>query len=375
MATEAKKFPYDQVYLALGLLAFACWCLLILGPPTVPGRGLDFRIFYTAAALPLEELYDFQNQATYQQELWKQYGSFVTSPFPRPAFYALLLTPLALLDYGTALHLWLVLIAAATVAGALMIRRLYGCGLGVFFLLISFYPISVALRSGQDSAFILLAALLSIHFHRGKREWLAAICLAFVFQKFNMAFLIPVVLLLQRKTSLLVKLAAVVGGLALVSVASTGLAGVRDYFELLTGGTLDERFWDAWNIRALVWRFGWNSPLYAVLTVAGFAWFAWLLRKLEFETAFWLSFMASLVVSWHCYCYDFTVALPFAYLAWSRHRVYLAGLALVGALWPHFYYLEDISWLVTVALILMTVELWWKSRPPSGSGETAVASG
>ena len=57
--TSAKdsRFPYDQVYTVLGVVAFVCWCLLILGLSKVPGRGLDFRIFYTAASLPLDELY------------------------------------------------------------------------------------------------------------------------------------------------------------------------------------------------------------------------------------------------------------------------------------------------------------------------------
>ena len=359
------RFPYDQVYAFLGIVAFACWSLLILGPLTVPGRGLDFPIFYTAASLPLDELYHLETQAVFQKELWKPWPEFdnvVTSPFPRAPFYALLLKPWAGLDYVTALHIWLVLQFLACVASALLVRKLYGGGPGILFLLISFYPFSVALRNGQDSPLILLAALLAIHFHRHGRDWPAAAFLAFTFEKFNMVFLLPAALLLKKKTSFLVKLTTAVAGIAALSVALIGLNGVRAYYQLLTDGSLDARFWDAWNIRALVWRFGWNEPLYVLLTVLVLAWLVVLLHKLEFETAFWLSITGSLLISWHSFNHDYSVSLPLMYLAWSRYRVYTAAFLLVFGLWPHHYYMERMSWLVTIALLVFTIELWWKSR-------------
>ena len=374
-STSAKdsRFPYDQVYTVLGVVAFVCWCLVILGLSRVPGRGLDFRIFYTAASLPLDELYHFENQAAYQKELWQAWPEFdnvVTSPFPRAPFYALLLKPWAGLDYVTALHSWLVLLFLACVASALLVRKLYGAGPGILFLLISFYPFSVALLMGQDSPLVLLAFLLAIHFHRRGRDWPAAVYLAFAFQKFNMVFLLPAALLLHKRTSLFVKLTSVVAGLAALSVALIGLDGVRAYFQLLTDGSLDALFTNAWNIRALVWGLGWNQPLYVLLTLLVLAWLVVLLRRLEFETAFWLSIAGSLLVSWHSSNYEFTVALPLMYLAWSRYRVYMAAFLLVFGLWPHFHYMQRMSWLVTIALLVFTIELWWKSRSLDPSGET-----
>ena len=91
-------------------------------------------------------------------------------------------------------------------------------------------------------------------------------------------------------------------------------------------------------------------------------WLVVLLQKLEFETAFWLSIAGSLLVSWHCFNYDYAVALPLMYLAWSRYRVYMAAFLLVFGLWPHFYFMDRMSWLVTIALLVFTIELWWKSR-------------
>ncbi len=376
--TSAKDggFPYDRIYVALGVLIFACWSWLILGTLSFPKRGFDFRAFYTAASLPLDELYDFETQAVYQRELWKDWpeiDNVLPSPFPRPPFYALLLKPLGYLDYVTALHTWLVLLSLASVASVLLVGKLYGGGPGILVLLISFYPFSTALRMGQDSPLVLLAALLAIHFLRRGREWLAALCLAFVFQKFNMVFLLPVALLLHKKTSFLAKLATVVAGLAALSVALVGLDGVWGYYHLLTRGSLDLFFWNAWNLRALVWRFGWNQPLYVLLTVLVLAWLFVLLRKLEFETAFWMSISGALIVSWHSSGYEHPVVLPLIYLAWTRYRVYMAAFLLFFGLWPHFHFVDRISWLVTLTLLAFTVELWWKGRSPNVPREAPAA--
>ena len=124
----------------------------------------------------------------------------------------------------------------------------------------------------------------------------------------------------------------------MLSATLIGPSGISGYLRLLTEGSLDEMFWSAWNIRAMLWQFGWNLALYALVTLVVAGGFLGLLRRLEFESALWFSFMASLMLTWHCYNYDYTVALPFLYLAWSRYRVYLAGACLAGLLWPHFFF-------------------------------------
>lgn len=353
----------DTACWALGFLLFAAWCVLILGPPGLPGRGLDFRIFYTAASLPIADLYSFESQQEFQAGLWRQYGSFVTSPFPRPPFYAFVLRPLASLGYVPALHLWLVLLVLALGACGLLLRNLYGAGYGIFLACIGFYPIAVSLRNGQDSSFILLALLLGLKFHRQDRAWLAAACCAFAFQKFNMLYLLPVVLLVHREHKLLERLAVFGVALAVPSVSAIGPDGLNAYLALLTNGSLDELFWTAWNIRAMVWHFGWSQPLYALLTAAAIVGSVWLIRKLPFETAVWFSVAASLLLSWHSYCYDYTVALPFFYLAWRQYHVYLAGAALAGAFWPHFFDADATSWLIAAALLAAGIELALKLAP------------
>jgi hypothetical protein len=347
---------------ALGFLVFLGWCLLILGPPGIPGRGLDFRIFYTAASLPLSELYELETQKQFQAELWREYGSFVASPFPRPPFYAFLLKPLAMLGYVPALHAWLALLVLALGASGLLLRSLYGASYGVCFVFIGFYPIAVSLRNGQDSALILLALLLGLKFHRRDKFWLAAACWAFAFQKFNLLYLLPVVLLVHHQRKLLQRLAVLGVGLAVASVSAIGHAGFDAYLNLLTNGSLDELFWTAWNIRAIVWHFGWSQPLYVLVTVAAIAGSVWLIRKLPFETAVWFSVAASLLLSWHSYCYDYTVALPFFLLAWRQFRAYIAAAALAGAFWPHFVDEAATSWLIAAALLALGVELAVKLR-------------
>jgi Glycosyltransferase family 87 len=361
-ATSSPTSYAKAMYLVAALL-FIGWCLLILGPPGLPARGLDFRIFYTAASLDLAQLYQLDNQAAFQDALWSQYGRYVTSPFPRPPFYVLLLKPLAWLSYSTALHLWLAALIASLCGVALLMQRLYGVSAGVFALFVGYYPISVSLRNGQDSAFLLLALLGAIAFLREDRLWPAALCLGFCFQKFNMVYLLPVVLVLHGRFDLLKRLAVVVSALGAISVAAIGPSGVQSYLGLLTGGSLDSMFWDAWNIRAAVWHFGWRPEVYAACTVIALAWSVFLLRRTDFETAIWLSVACSLIVSWHCYSYDYAVALPFFYIAWKQRRVWLAGLVIAGGLWPHFFLMEKLSWAVTIVIVMATVEFWIRRRP------------
>ncbi len=356
---------YETALIASSVLIFALWCLLILGLAGLPGRGLDFRIFYTAASLPLDELYHLNHQVRFQRELWKAYGEFVPSPFPRPAFYALLLKPIGWFDYATSLHLWLVALVGAFVAVGVWMRKLYGAGYTIFLLLVTFYPVSVALRNGQDSSFLLLALLLAIHCHRRGRDWMAALLVGLCFEKFNLVFLLPVALFFHRKARWLARLIACGASLTALSLALIGRVGVGAYGELLTDGSLDALFNEAWNIRTLIWRLGWNQALYLTATALVLAWMAWIIRRGDFETSFWLAAAAAPLISWHSYAYDYVVALPALYLLWARYRVFLSGLFLHGGLWPHFALTHRISWVIALLMIAMTIELYWRTRGTS----------
>ncbi len=343
-------------------LVFAAWCLVLLGVARLPGRGWDFRVFYTAASLPFSDLYQLHQQGLFQRQLMQPWGDWAPSLFARPPFYALLLKPLAALSFPTALHVWLLVLCAVTLACAHLLASLYGGGWRVFLALFGFYPVSLALRLGQDVPLVLAALLLALRFRRRGSMWPAAICLALAFQKFHLLFLVPVALGLHRERALLVRFGACLAALALASVALVGPSGVRQYIELMQSDLMDTWFYDAWNLRATLWRLGGDRVVLWACMAALAAWFVWIQSRLDLETAFWLSVAFGLVITWHSYPYDYLLALPLLHVLWTRHGLVSAPLLLLGSLWPHFFLREAMSWAVAPVLILLSLELWCRSR-------------
>lgn len=351
-----------RVCLVLATLGFACWCAGMLGLARLPGRGWDFRVFYTGASLPFQDLYKLHEQGVFQNELMKPWGTYVPSWFARPPFYALLLKPLALLGFTTALHLWLAVLCAAAFGCVLLLRAMYGAGLGVFVFLVSYYPVSLSLRLGQDSSLVLAALLLALRFHRLGRDWLAALALTFAFQKFNLLFLIPLALLLHGKRSLLLKLVGCLAASAAAGALLVGRSGILDYAALVSGDRMDTMFLDAWNLRATVWRWGGGRTIFLACVSVVVVWFIWLGSRIEFELAWWLSVLFGLVVTWHSYAYDYTLALPLLCLLWADARASIAGIWLAGGLWIHFLVGEAMSWMVAPLALLLSLEIYWRER-------------
>jgi hypothetical protein len=86
----------------------AMW--IALGSLILPSaRSHDFLNIYTGASLAREghfaDLHDPDVQLARERRIFPQLPSLV--PFVRPAFYAALLMPLALLPYGTAFVVWI----------------------------------------------------------------------------------------------------------------------------------------------------------------------------------------------------------------------------------------------------------------------------
>jgi hypothetical protein len=233
--------------------------------------------------------------------------------------------------------------------------------------LVSYYPVSFALRLGQDSPLVLASLLLALRFHRLGRDWPAALALAFAFQKFNLLFLLPLALWLHGKRSLLLKFGGCLAALALCSALLVGRSGIGDYAALLQNDLMDTMLLDAWNLRATLSRLGGGPGFFLACVAVAALWFVRLGSRIEFELAWWLAVLFGLVMSWHSYAYDYTLALPLLCLLWAGARVSLAGLWLAGGLWPHFLLGEAMSWAVAPMALLLSVELYWRERRRRGS--------
>jgi hypothetical protein len=126
--------------------------------------------------------------------------------------------------------------------------------------LVAYYPAVLALRLGQDSAFVLAALLLSRRFHRRGRDWMAVLALTLAFEKFHLLFLIPVALWLHGKRSLVWKLGICLATVTAASALLVGRSGWSDYAALLRSDLMDTPFLEAWSLRAMLGRLAAAPP-------------------------------------------------------------------------------------------------------------------
>jgi hypothetical protein len=275
---------------------------------------------------------------------------------------AVFLKPFGWFDYKAAVHLWLVTISLATVGCAWLVRKLYGGDWRILLWMITYYPVSLSLSWGQDSPFVLGPLLLALLFHRRGADWAAAFYLSLAFQKFHLLLLVPVLLLLHAKRSLLMKFSLWIGFWGALNVALIGPDGVRDYISMLGAGVVDRLFVRSWNLRSLAFYFGWGKTGYVAGVVLVGAWFIWLARRLRFEAAFWSAVGLSLLLAWHSFKYDYTLAFPLFYVLWREHQVRLAAVLLGGGLWVHAFTMERQTWMLAPLVVASTILLWRRTK-------------
>ena len=99
---------------APAILLTVCFSImwLLMGVRSIDiGRKHDFLNIYTGASLALEGrfalLHDHDTQLARERQLVPETQQLI--PFVRPAFYALMIAPLALLPYHTAFWVWMAL--------------------------------------------------------------------------------------------------------------------------------------------------------------------------------------------------------------------------------------------------------------------------
>ena len=180
-----------------------------------------------------------------------------------------------------------------------------------------FVPLLWGALMAQLSIVILLLCCAAWHELKRENTYNAGLYLALGLVKFQ--FVLPLVILLAIRYGRRLIAGFTSGALLLpgVSVITVGLRG--------TGGTIEAlRFAAVYriptlmpNLRGLIYAFGakylssaWQLALTLVLSAVLFLWVAWLLhREQDCATAFGLSVIAALLVSYHLMIHDITVLL------------------------------------------------------------------
>ena len=225
--------------LALFLLCLANWLSarpLVTDPSQMGAQ--DFSIFYMGSKVLLNDqpahLYDLNVQARYHTAPYRQHPL----PFDHPAYELILFLPLSLLSFTHAYWLWM----AINVALALIICLLLSPHLPhfprpaaawTFGAAMASFPLIWTLCQGQDSILLLLIFTLVFLTLKSGKDPVAGMILAAGLFKFTLIVPFVAVFLLRGRWKFLAGFAGGAAGVAGLSVLMTGIAGARQYVQLL----------------------------------------------------------------------------------------------------------------------------------------------
>jgi len=182
-------------------------------------RGVDFRGYYAAARVILAggDPYDYRQVAPVLLEITGKMGN---NPYYYPPWFALALTPLALLPYQLARAVWLLLnlammIAALVMTPAVLDWQVRGRRRWLAWLSAIYLFIWLSLRFEQTGTMLFFFLVLALWAARNGRDLLAGISLALLLTKPNVTWLVFALLMLvfyQRQRR--------VAGWALIALAA-----------------------------------------------------------------------------------------------------------------------------------------------------------
>jgi hypothetical protein len=321
------------VFLAVGMaIVMAPWLAIAIKSPQT---GWDFPVFYIAGRLPLHLLYSRDAFAEFWQQHLAPLGVPHWAPYVRPSIFSFLLRPIAALPYFPALWLWL---GAGLIAYfgsvALIIRkfRLPGFLLPAY---ACFFPAIVGIIGGADASFLLLGFVLVLLSLEQKRDGLAAVALTACLCKFNLLFLIPVMLVLHRRYRALMMFGI---GAVSVAIASVFLTPLGEYVTALIEAPQKTAGFYPVGLRGFSSAIG-QPWCYPVLAAATLVLCCWLMARLPLSEAFCIALTGSLLVSPYICWYDSTLlALPIA-AVFARSampaRVACVAVLIAVPLWAH----------------------------------------
>jgi hypothetical protein len=194
----------------------------------------DFTFYYAAARIGLahgwQSIYDLQLQQVELDAIGSRIHVAELARYISPPPVAWSAAPLTALPYAVALGVWTAFLVAALV----LTWRLASPGSGpirvIFFAAaIGWLPVIYALQLAQPGLFVALGVAVCYALLRAKRPGWAGIALGALALKPQLAFLVPVALLVARQNRAFLGSAAALGLLAVASALALGAGGIAAY--------------------------------------------------------------------------------------------------------------------------------------------------
>lgn len=351
-AERLKLYPLTLLVASTAVMVIA----ISLGDlPHIAGGEVvlpDFLAHWTGGRMLLDgdsgALYDPAAQGAVQAA---EVGDGTLSWFVSPPFAAYLYAPFAVLGYGHAAVAWTVFSAICLVAAAILARpfapRLFrDHAVGVYLVLLATQPVFELIGSGQDTGLSVLLWVAGIRLLLAGRQLAGGVVLALGLFKPQLFFVVPFVLVAQRRWRALGAWAATALGLGAVSVGTVGFDGVIDWAKVPFSETFHTavqigQAWKMQSLPALASSLGLWSWVAELVVVAALLVFFRQLRRARAlgvdDLPMWmLAIMATVVASPHLVVYDLVVGLvPLLWLVEhaNTRAVRLACLALFVLTW------------------------------------------
>jgi hypothetical protein len=181
-------------------------------------------------------LYDPERQVAEQRDLVPAATKRRFTVASPPGMLAML--PLAALPYAWAVPIWFVASVLMLGAAGLLLRPLLSVRIvhhgGRIALSVALsLPTFTLLAGGQQAALYLLISVVGLRLLMADRRWAAGAVFGLLVAKPQLALLLPLWFLATRRWRELAAWCVVAGSLALLSWATVGTSGLRDYAELL----------------------------------------------------------------------------------------------------------------------------------------------
>ncbi len=199
----------------------------------------DFTFYFAAARIGLNHgwhsIYDLGLQQAQLDAMRSRIGVAQLARFISPPPVAWLALPFTFLPYEVAYWLWsaLLLVAlggtwylAAPGAGRVRLIHLIAA--------LGWIPVIYALQLGQPGIFVAFGVASSYALLRSGRPFLSGLALGAIVLKPQLAFLVPVALLVGGRFRAFAGAAVAIGTLALASAISVGMDGITAYQQRLT---------------------------------------------------------------------------------------------------------------------------------------------
>jgi hypothetical protein len=322
-----EKYPVLLVASLAVTLIYAVIRLCVSGSAVVHGWN-DFAPLRAGAELAgTPGLYSF---ASNQRAERLASGATMKITYFRPPFYAALLRPIVWLPYPVAY--WIFQFAALGCL-AWFLRRWFAKPLDV--LALAGIPLVEAFANGQDVAFVVALAAVSLIYARRGEDVKSGLILSLCTIKFHLFLLVPAAILARRRWGVLAGAACGVAGLAAISFLVQGAAWPVDYWRILHRRDMHPDAFLGISVRGLIG----DRPIpLAIASAAVLGLFLWIAaRETNYELLFGFAILASLLIGYHVYMSDALLLLiPLGtLLAAPRRKVATHGLAFAASSIPY----------------------------------------